>query len=577
MAYFVHANVITNANCGGSYSAMAGSGVLQTSAKASRLVEVPEPLVAKADGSGSVVPLKLYPPGFDLSDFLIFDPLTSFWAKGNEASSTLVALSSESGTLDGPPEPGEGGSGGTNFPPETGFYRVVRVGPHMIGVSNGMTLSGAWQIPVEVGYTDGELVNLTLTENGSPVGEASIHQSPFELPVPLVTLDTSRMSNGVHNISAIARWQIAAGANEESGGSFEADCPSISIVVSNDIFFPEWMPHFGQLDNSLLIKAQTVHTTSDWYIDVYDSQYSYIGTFGGQTTDGTIEAAWNLIGPFGEPHTNDSFFVFAVTVEFGPSGNRSAVSAVPPKTYKQTDPWPSPGGWVIVAQHAFDNINDCESLYAEIDGFVGMAQQYYVVRPAPVSGTAFPIRFQTSSADQDWAAFKQAVFHPLSRNLVYFGHGGPTGLGFALGVTNRSLMASEIANGLHTIPSGHTNRHTYRMVILDGCSTAAGTMPESFGIIHRENVNPMDYYYASERKSAFGGWSATKYVGFMNGASPNYGHIHFIQWIQYYLALGEGIKQAKDHAAGMPDVTWVTTSEFKLFGAWDLTFWGHND
>jgi hypothetical protein len=79
------------------------------------------------------------------------------------------------------------------------------------------------------------------------------------------------------------------------------------------------------------------------------------------------------------------------------------------------------------------------------------------------------------------------------------------------------------------------------------------------------------------RISAYAGWSADKAIGFLSGSAPNYGHIHFIQWIQYYLALGNGIKQATQLAAGMSDVTFVNTSEFKIFGCWDLTFWGQNN
>ncbi|MBP7827829.1 MAG: hypothetical protein BWX84_02750 [Verrucomicrobia bacterium ADurb.Bin118] len=569
VTYYIHSNVVQNPNCGGggSFAAMAESGSGDMSGKAFSFFDWGVPLAMRADGTGSIVPLALYPPGFEFSDFLIFDPATSEWLKG-------TGYVKEVGTVDGPLDPGPmdgDGGGGTNDPPETGFYRVVRVGPNLIGITNGMTLSGVVQIPVEVASPEGTLVTVTLTENGSPVGEDSIHVSPFELPVPLVTLDTTRMSNGVHEVAAIARWQIGGSTNEETGGFFEADCPSVSIVVSNEISFPNWMPYFGQLDNTLLISAQSAHTDTDWWIDIYGANAGYIGTFAGHTFDGTIYGWWDLVGPPPNfiQYTNEPWFEFKVSTPY----------ADPPiKTYKQTDPWPSPGGWVIVAQHAFDNILDHESLYEEIDGFIGLAQgSGYTVRPNPQDGHAYALRFRETGADGDWATFRQALFHPLSRNLVYFGHGGPNGLGYDQSNTNRSILASEIAARLATIPKGLTNRHGYRMVILDGCSTAAGTLPESFGIIHKQNVPSIDYVNASMRFSAFAGWSADKWVGFLNGSAPNYGHIHFIQWIQYYLAQGYTIKAAKDAAAGMPDVTFVNTGELKIFGCWDLTFWGHNN
>ena len=553
---FVHSNAVIMAVCdgGGSFAAMS-SGESSSLALAAEDERPPEPMVISTNGTGQATPLQLYPPGFDLSGYYIYDP----------SSDTLVSgslLSSASGggmqLNDLDPPTGEGG-GATNessgFVSETGFYRVVKVGPQLIGVTNGMIFSGVSEIPVEVGSPDGQLVTVTLTENDSPVGEDSIHVSPFELPVPLVTLDTTRMSNGVHEIAAIARWQIGGGTNEESGGFFEADCPPISIVVSNEISFENWMPYFGQLDNTLLISAKSAHTDTDWMIDFYGANAGYIGTFSGHTYDGSIYGYWDLTGPPPNyvSYTNEPWFEFKVSTPY----------ADPPiKTYKQTDPWPSPGGWVIVAQHAFDTILGHEDLYEEIDGFIGAAQGAgYTVRPNPQDGHAYALRFRDTGADMDWAAFRQALYDPLSRNLVYFGHGGPNGLGYDQSNTNRSVLASEIAARLATIPKGLTNRHSYRMVILDGSSTAAGILPESFGIIHEENVPSIDYANASMRLSAFAGWSAAKWVGFLNGSAPNYGHIHFIQWIQYYLSLGDGIKAARDHAAGMPDVTFVPAQQ----------------
>src|ERR1039457_1347373 len=45
--------------------------------------QVSEPLVRRTDGSGSVVPLCIYPPGFDLSGFIILDPSTGDWVSGS--------------------------------------------------------------------------------------------------------------------------------------------------------------------------------------------------------------------------------------------------------------------------------------------------------------------------------------------------------------------------------------------------------------------------------------------------------------------------------------------------------------
>ena len=562
ITFFIHSNAVNYAGGGANRDTsspeieMMNGSEAASGSTAARVIKPATPLAMPANGSGDAVPLSIYPPGLDLSGLIIFDPATGEWVSGKGYS---VRSFSGNGAQAGGAQPMDDSSGGTNY--YTGFYRVVRDGAHLFGITNDMILSGIVTIPVELANSSGDVLTISLTEDGSPVGN-SIQTAPLTSPLAL-KVDTTLMSNGSHQISASARWE------DTNGGSWEADSPVISVTVSNEISFPNWMPSFGELDNSLLIRATSAHTNVNWTIDVYDSQHSYIGTFGGHSDDGDITVAWNLVGPDGVAHTNDSFFTFFVTTPFS--------DPPAPPTYKVTDPWSAPGAWVAAAQHAFDYIQDSDLLYSELDGFVGAARGNFTVLPTPANnGDPFAIRFQEDGEDSDWMTFRNALYDPTSRNLVYFGHGGPNGIGYNSHDVNQFVPATEIANVLHTIPAGQTNRHAFRFVFLDGCSTAKGTLPESFGIIHRENVPDIDYYNASLRPSAFVGWSADKYVGFF-GNSLNYDHVHFIQWIQYdMLANGEGIKAAINYAAGQPDVTDVETSQFKVFGDWQLSFGAFN-
>ena len=59
---------------------MSGGGSLDSEATLTNQSSVP--MVMRADGSGSPAPLSLYPPGFDLSSFLILDPLSDEWLSG---------------------------------------------------------------------------------------------------------------------------------------------------------------------------------------------------------------------------------------------------------------------------------------------------------------------------------------------------------------------------------------------------------------------------------------------------------------------------------------------------------------
>jgi hypothetical protein len=480
------------------------------------------------------------------------------------------------------------GGGSTNQ--RTGFYRVVRDGAHLVGITNGITLAGTVTIPVEVANASGTISVMSLTENDDPVGD-SIQTAPLSYPLALV-VDTTQMSNGVHQISASAQW------DDTNGGGWEAVSPPVTVNVNNEISFPNWMPFFGELGNSLLIWANSAHTNADWWIDTYDSHYAYVGTFAGHTDDGNIEGVWNLVGPYGESHTNDNFFIFVITTEYSgsyamqnssgspvPLAGSGSTSTVSPKTYKRMEQWLGHGAWVAVAQHAWDNFINSDLLYAELSGFINAAKQAgWQVNPPPSQDDlgdwdAYALHFGSDpQADTDWQAFRNALYDPHSRNLVYFGHGAPNGLGADQGNPNRFISSAEIGNMLHTIPAGQTNSHSFRFVFLDGCSTAKGNLPEAFGMFHKENVDGSVYGAAAMRYSAFVGWPKVEAVGTgINNGQIDIAHVNFISHIQQAMQSGEGIKAAIQFAAAQFD----TYGEFNensmtVYGFWGETIWLDN-
>lgn len=599
---FVHSNVVQNpCNCGGNGNytvlTMTASSLSRATVTTSLnsglsvgerrvawlLATAQEPLCMLKGDWGTLLPVNIYPPGFDFSGFTIYDPASGEWEDG--AVYTAQALASRALSVNtiqangaqglDMPQPA-GGSGDSTFVPETGFYRVVRNGAHLFALTNGAAFSGMITIPVEVGNDSGSLVNLSIVEDGVPVSDVSIQLAPFSgfLQVPV---ETTQMANGSHDIFAHAAWQVTTGINEGDSYSVEADSPPVTINVFNEISFTNWMSSFGELGNSLLISAQSAHTDTDWTIDVYGANAGYIGTFTGHTYDGNIYGAWDLTGPPPDyiSYTNEPWFQFKVSTPY--------VDPPSPKTYKQTDLWAGKGDWVMAAQHAWDNVYGSDDLYDELDGYVSLAQSLGLnVRPGTGNGHAFALHYDESGQDPqgvvDWAAFRQALTNSLSRNLLYLGHGDGTGLGHNLSNPERSILATDIANMLHTIPTGQTNRHAFRMVILDGCSTASGALPEAFGIPHKQGMTDQDFLFASQRPRAFVGWSADKYIGIQSGGL-NYDHIHFIQHIPEGMILeGRGIESAIEYARTRTDVNdgYVHGREFKVFGDKDLGFNSYN-
>lgn len=582
LTFFIHSNIVQNPNCGGSFAAMGENGDGSASLEGGTS-ESTEPLALRADGSSTPVPLKLYPPGFDLSGFLIFDPVSSEWFKGSPDITAALYLVGLNG-----PEPQDGdGPGDEGTPPETGFYRVVRNGVHLIGITNGITLSGMVTIPVEVGADEGTLVALSVREDGSPVGKsASI--APFQLPLHVV-LDTMAMSNGVHEISGFASW--SSGGDEGSGTGVDAESPTITVNVYNEITFPGWIEHYGELYDAVLITAQSAHTNADWFIDIYGSDSGYIGTFGGHTDDGNIYAWWDLVGPPPNfiSYADQRYFDFVITTEYddgqaaqgnGPQPQAAGSStSAPMRTYRQTDNWTSKGMWVVANMQAWEGTVGHDLLDIASDGFAGMAEGFgLTVRPARPAGESFRIGYGSdipeSTRNGQWTALRNALFHQESRNFFYLGHGAPDGIG-ASANTNRFIKATEIAARLFTIPAGQTNRHGYRFVFLYGCETASGTMPESFGIIHRENVPGIDFANAALTPGAFLGWNHKQSAAIVSSIMTD--NAYYIQHFQYEWLNGFGVKDALDRAKNnYSDVTFINRSKLKVFGNWDLRPLGFN-
>jgi hypothetical protein len=136
--------------------AMSGSGATAAS-------DPSEPMVMPANGSGTAVPLAIYPQGFDLSGFIIFDPATGQWVSGNGYS---VNSSTEAAATGGA-NPMDDSSGGAV---STGFYRVFHI-PNWLADFSGYTFDGPTFIPVDFAAPDAPVDHVddaTVLINGQP-------------------------------------------------------------------------------------------------------------------------------------------------------------------------------------------------------------------------------------------------------------------------------------------------------------------------------------------------------------------------------------------------------------------------
>jgi hypothetical protein len=150
---FVHSNQVQCSSGGTNSFSDDGGGPPSPPSFAQAATSTPqvsEPLVRRADGSGSTVPLSIYPPGSDLSGFTILDPSTGEWVSGTGYTISQPSLRNR-------PQPNDPQPQDDPVPPDPGFYQVVKDGVRILGQANltgGPVLSNTVNIAFEAGNAD---------------------------------------------------------------------------------------------------------------------------------------------------------------------------------------------------------------------------------------------------------------------------------------------------------------------------------------------------------------------------------------------------------------------------------------
>ncbi len=441
---------------------------------------------------------------------------TSTWVANN--STKHDKSSSSNSELDNPTPEDSDGDGSSC----SAFYRVVRNGVQLFAITNGMALSNTVTIQIEVGNDGGKLQSVTLSANGTSIPGVNTFLPPFTNLV--FTIDTTRLNNGVNALQAQATWNLSTNEEDETEALislYQADSPSIEVNIFNEISFPEWVDNFGE--GSLSLNVSSDHLDVDWQIDIYDDQFSYLGSFTNHTTDGKIEVVWD--GTDGQGHTNASPVFYSVTTTTFQGGSKIKVN--PPK-FKVTDNFPSVGGWVVAFQNVFafknedfKNQSEQPNMQNQVLSAFRMASVLGGnINPNPnYPGNYFGGLYDTNIVSYTnqtwgWTQLKWALQTYQARNFYYFGHGNKSKLGSSPNAI-RFLTSAEVAAFLN-ITSTSTNRHHYRYVFLDGCNTANGDWPLSFGIRKKENVLIEEYSKNNLRPSAFSGWTDYKTFAVLN-------------------------------------------------------------
>ena len=466
-----------------------------------------------ADGSGKAIPLAIYPPGYKTNNLVITKKLVIDRIRKSIAS---TPKKTESEALGGD----SGGtmnltSGGCDCP-GMGFFRVWHIPDWAFNITN-YTYSGPTLFPVNFkDYRDNvDSVEVLLNGERSPHVEFTSYVSGG-LTNWGMGIYFDRLTNGTYQI----QLRTTIGLNEQTGDnavSLVLSNLTRSIVVFNQVTFPDW-DDFMQGD-TYTFKAQTANPDTDWSIDIFDVWGSYVNTGSGHTTNGQISWTWDLNdwqGNNRDDFGNDPYFQSEIT--FATAGNGPTITKPTPTPVKG---FPDRGEWIVAYQDRW--YTDAWAVPPTYQEDFTNAMNLIRGGPLLVGDISYqiPIKFGTNvytqaEREQSWANFLAWIGDLRVKNLYYSGHGGATSLGcdFHIIATNGNISGGTFtySGSKSTLENWQIAKKTkynrFRFVFLDGCSTAAGDLPNAFNISKQTNtISFYENHPKHPRPAVFVGWS----------------------------------------------------------------------
>ena len=380
----------------------------------------------------------------------------------------------------GDPQSASGPSGLNGIEPSCGFYRVVRNGIHLFGVTNGMVVSGVMNIPIEysLSSTD-ELVGFSFYSGANPLTGIDFENDDM---LRVLKWNTQTLTNGTYSIGAEASFVLDASVTNQP----------VTVVVSNLVSFPN---HFSAIfgDYWMWLNAKVRVPVATVEIKMHDANDNYIGSFFKSTTNGTISFIWDLTDgngfTFADASFRGEFYVSAPAGSGG--GGGAAMSDVPggSQTWCKEANWGNADRFVVAFTAADDSSSKTYKIGQMVIGgdgsYGGVVSTLsfnggggYQLSPGNVYGSSAFQLYDANSRSQ----LLGYLADPNYRNFYFFGHGNKRGIA---GVTTNTIITDQdIVRTLHNYINSEkpTNGHPYRFVFIDGCDTGKGNFCEGFGI-----------------------------------------------------------------------------------------------
>jgi len=387
------------------------------------------------------------------------------------------------------------------------------------------------------------------------------------------------------------QYTVQLGAHLDDGSIVTSG--SFTVDVFNPICFPDWWPYSGAW--YLYIGAKTIYPNGSYHIDLYDGdmgawRHSFAGPINanGYCSWNASEEGFLYYFPANQDLTTVVYTIFPEP--YTPSASDDVVRAdgvralastatTTTKNFKKTvvreAPWSNANQGSVAYMDIYStatsgNAGGEEALSNMITTVHDVMNQFH-----PIGGSTILVDGSSTQAN----AFESKLQVFSVRDLYYFGHASDSTLG-----TNVKTTIDDVQNFLGNSPSDvlrYANYHPYRFVFLDGCNTANGNWPQTFGIPKKKGMKSSEFTTTrAMRARAFMGWDRFVVTGYAGGSGVSQfkKHATFVEefW-NNWAHLDNGVPDTtifdaidKARSAKTEDGMSVNVSGIILYGAEDL-------
>jgi hypothetical protein len=357
--------------------------------------------------------------------------------------------------------------------------------------------------------------------------------------------DTGYMTNG--NYTLTLSFQFNPTAQPPVAKTIAGE--PRNVLVTNAVIFDQLHSVFSDI---WYINITFAYLLADWRIELYDEDGSGLVYFEGTTTDGNVQGGWNLT--FGGQQI--SFGNIRADVYVAPAGQGAAPTLPPvgaPGNKPNAQRWftkASEGGISdkFVVAWGWSSYSPSFSQQREnlmLNGVIniianpGLDDEYSLL---PDPGSAFSCCAFRYDTPEDRDILMNALTRSDAGNFFWFGHGAEDNI---TGNAMKSTIADvDIENWLQNKAHrskppkySYSNKHPYRLVILNGCKTYEAGWANAFGIDYSAAGSTnivFEYLLTGRPPQAFVGWQGNVVV-----PTPADAALGWLKHAEYSQALAE--------------------------------------